>query len=111
MPLDIKSSVEGTTARLTLIGQLDGASAPAVRTKVEELLTQKLDKLVLLLEDLSFMASAGLRIIIFAKQRQPQLRLYVIRPQEPIIETLKKTGFYDAVYVQDDEPADGATAS
>ena len=110
MPLDIKSSVEGTTARLTLVGQLDGASAPAVRTAVEELLTQKLDKLVLLLEDLSFMASAGLRIIIFAKQRQPQLRIYVIRAQEPIIDTLRKTGFYDAVYVQDAEPADGATA-
>ena len=111
MSLDMTSSVEGTTARLTLTGQLDGASAPAVRTKIEELLTHKLDKLVLLLEGLSFMASAGLRIIIFAKQRQPQLRIYVIRPQEPIIETLKKTGFYDAVYVQDDEPADGATAS
>lgn len=111
MPLDINSSVEGTTARLTLVGQLDGASAPAVRTKVEELLTNKLDKLILLLEDLTFMASAGLRIIIFAKQRQPQLRIYVIKPQEPIIDTLKKTGFYDAVYVQDAEPADGASAS
>ena len=111
MPLDIKSSVEGSTARLTLAGQLDGASAPAVRSKVEELLTNKLERLVLLLEDLTFMASAGLRIIIFAKQRQPQLRIYVIKPQEPIIDTLRKTGFYDAVYVQDTEPADGATAS
>lgn len=111
MPLDINSSVEGSTARLTLAGQLDGASAPAVRTKVEELLTHKLDKLILLLEDLTFMASAGLRIIIFAKQRQPQLRIYVIKPQEPIVDTLKKTGFYDAVYVQDAEPADGASAS
>jgi anti-anti-sigma factor len=111
MPLDIKSSVEGTTARLTLAGQLDGASAPAVRTKVEELLAQQLDKLVLLVEDLSFMASAGLRIIIFAKQRQPQLRIYVIKPQEPIVDTLRKTGFYDAVYVQDAEPTEGATAS
>ena len=110
MPLDIKSSVEGTTARLTLAGQLDGASAPAVRAKVEELLAQKLDRLVLLLDDLSFMASAGLRIIIFAKQRQPQMRIYVIRPQEPIVETLRKTGFHDAVYIQDSEPADEATA-
>lgn len=110
MPLDIQSSVEGTTGRLTLTGQLDGASAPAVRAKVEELLTHKLDKLVLLLEELSFMASAGLRIIIFAKQRQPQLKIYVVRPQEPIIDTLRKTGFYDAVYVQDSDPADEAAA-
>lgn len=110
MPLDIKSSVEGTTARLQLAGELDGASAPTVRTEVEKLLTHKLDRLVLQLEELSFMASAGLRIIIFAKQRQPQLKIYVVRPQEPIIETLKKTGFYDAVYVQNSEPEGEAPA-
>jgi len=108
MPLDIKSSVEGTTGRLKLAGELDGASAPAVRTEVEKMLTNKLDRLVLLVEELSFMASAGLRIIIFAKQRQPQLKIYVVKPQEPIVETLKKTGFYDAVYVQDSEPGEAA---
>jgi len=110
MPLDIKSSVEGTTGRLKLTGELDGASAPAVRTEVEQMLTHKLDNLVLLVENLNFMASAGLRIIIFAKQRQPQLKIYVVKPQESIIETLKKTGFYDAVYVQDSEPGEGAAA-
>jgi anti-anti-sigma factor len=104
MPLDIKSSLEGTTARLQLTGELDGASAPAVRNEVEQLLKTKLDRLVLQVEQLNFMASAGLRIIIFAKQRQPQLKIYVVRPQEAIIETLRKTGFYDAVYVQDTEP-------
>jgi len=106
MALDIKSSVEGTSARLQLAGELDGASAPAVRTEVEKLLADKLDRLILLVENLTFMASAGLRIIIFAKQRQPQLKIYVVKPQEPIVETLKKTGFYDAVYVQDTEPGE-----
>ena len=110
MPLDIKSSVQGTTARLQLTGELDGASAPAVRSEVEQLLTHKLDNLVLQVENLNFMASAGLRIIIFAKQRQPQLRIYVIRPQDTVVETLKKTGFYDAVYVQDSEPGGEAAA-
>lgn len=111
MALDIQPSVTGTTGRLKLKGQLDGASAPAVRTEIEQLLTQKLERLVLQVEDLTFMASAGLRIIIFAKQRQPQLKIYVIKPQEPIIDTLKKTGFYDAVYVQDDEPGDEASVN
>ena len=110
MPLDMKSSVEGTTARLTLAGQLDGASASAVRNEVEQLLNQKPDQLVLQVENLTFMASAGLRIIIFAKQRQPQLKIYVVKPQEPIVETLKKTGFYDAVYVQQNDPGEEAAA-
>ena len=111
MSLDIQASVEGATARLNLTGQLDGASAPAVRNEIEKLLTQKLDRLVLLLENLTFMASAGLRIIIFAKQRQPQLKIYVVKPQERIVDTLKKTGFYDAVYVQDTDPGDQASVN
>ena len=106
----MNSSVEGKTARLRLSGQLDGASAPAVRQELEQLLTQKLQRLVLSVEGLDFMASAGLRIIIFAKQRQPDLKIYIIKPQEPIVDTLKKTGFYDAVYVQDSEPSEEAAS-
>jgi anti-anti-sigma factor len=108
MPVDIQSTVKGSTARLRLSGQLDGGSAPAVRSEVEQLLTHKLDRLVLLVDELTFMASAGLRIIIFAKQRQPQLKIYVVRPQEPVVDTLKKTGFYDGVYVQQTDPGDEA---
>lgn len=111
MSLDIQSSVQGATARLTLSGQLDGASAPAVRNEIEKMLAQKLDRLILQVENLSFMASAGLRIIIFAKQRQPQLKIYVVKPQEPIVDTLQKTGFYSAVYVQDTDPGDEAAAN
>jgi hypothetical protein len=52
------------------------------------------------------MASAGLRILIFAKQKQPTLRIYVVKPQPAIVDTLRKTGFYDGVYVVDVEPAE-----
>ncbi len=49
------------------------------------------------------MASAGLRILIFAKQKQPGLRIYLVKPQPAIVDTLHKTGFYDGVYVTDAE--------
>ena len=111
MPLEINSSIRGKTARLVLAGELDGASAPSVRTKVEEILAQKPEQLVLAVEKLSFMASAGLRIIIFAKQRLPNLKIYVIKPQDTVLETLKKTGFYDSVYVQETDLVDEAAAT
>jgi hypothetical protein len=54
------------------------------------------------------MSSAGLRVLIFAKQKSPNLTIYMVKPQAPIVDTLKKTGFYDGVYVTDTEPESGA---
>jgi anti-anti-sigma regulatory factor len=54
------------------------------------------------------MSSAGLRVLIFAKQKAPGLTISVVKPQPPILDTLKKTGFYDGVYVTDTEPESGA---
>jgi len=103
MPLEMSSSVDGNTARLSLAGELDGASAPAVRDVVDGLLRGSPHRLLLLVEKLTFMASAGLRILIFAKQKQPNLRIYVVRPQETVLDTLKKTGFYQSVYIVNSE--------
>jgi anti-anti-sigma factor len=103
MPLEMTSSTDGKTARLTLGGELDGASAPAVRDAVDKALQSKPERLVLVLENLTFMASAGLRILIFAKQKQAGLKIYLVKPQETVVDTLKKTGFYQSVYIVDRE--------
>jgi anti-anti-sigma factor len=103
MPLQMSSSVEGKTARLNLGGELDGASAISVRDAVEYVLQGRPERLVLAVEKLTFMASAGLRILLFAKQKQPDLKIYIVKPQEVIVDTLKKTGFYQSVYVVDRE--------
>ncbi len=105
MALDIQSTVDGDVARIALSGELDGSTAPQLRETVDKLLSGKPAQLVLQVEDLSFMASAGLRILIFAKQKQPTLKIYLVRPQPAIVDTLHKTGFYDGVYVVDAEPA------
>jgi anti-anti-sigma factor len=109
MPLNMKSSVEGTTARIVLSGELDGNSAPAVRQEVDKCLGGSPSRLVLVVDQLSFMASAGLRILIFAKQKQPGLKIYMVKPQPTVVDTLKKTGFYDGVYVVDSEDMAAAT--
>jgi anti-anti-sigma factor len=64
--------------------------------------------LVLLVQELVFMASAGIRMLIFAKQRMgPTVDVYVIAPQEPILDTLKRTGLLHSVIVQPEyRPAD-----
>lgn len=106
MALEIESSSAANLARISLAGELDGSTAPKLRETVDKLLNSQTLQLLLNVEKLSFMASAGLRILIFAKQKQPTLKIYVIKPQPAIVDTLRKTGFYDGVYVVDAEPAE-----
>jgi anti-anti-sigma factor len=108
MALEMSSSVQGGKALLTLSGELDGSSAPAVRETVDRLLSGSPSHLVLSVEKLNFMASAGLRILIFAKQKQPGLKIYFVKPQDTVVETLKKTGFHQGVYITDSENIDEA---
>lgn len=101
MAIELKSYSQGNAGCLVLAGELDAAAAVEVRVVVEQVLATRPGKLVLFVEELRFMASAGLRILIFAKQKQPDVQIYLIKPQPPIVETLKKTGFYESVYVEE----------
>jgi anti-anti-sigma factor len=105
MALEIDSAVDANTARIALSGELDGSTAPALREAVDKALSSKPAQLVLQVEKLTFMASAGLRILIFAKQKQPNLKIYLVKPNAAIVDTLHKTGFFDGVYVTETEPA------
>ena len=111
MALKMDSAVQGDTARLTLAGEVDGTTAPLMRAEVDKLLNSSPHSLILQVAELTFMSSAGLRVLIFAKQKQPTLNIYVVKPQPPIVDTLRKTGFYDGVYVTDTEPDTGVPAA
>jgi anti-anti-sigma factor len=111
MPLTINSSSQGNSARLKLTGEVDGTTAGNFRTEVDRALTSAPAILILDVEQLTFMSSAGLRVLIFAKQKLPTLTIYVLKPQPPIVDTLRKTGFYDGVYVTETEPETGSVKS
>lgn len=103
MPLTISSSQSGDRAVVKLAGTFDASSAESVRQAVDAALTAKPAWLELDVEEVAFMSSAGLRVIIFAKQKQPDVKIAFRKPQPPILDTLKKTGFLDAVYVVGDD--------
>jgi len=108
MPIQLKSYSKGNSGCVVLSGELDAGAAGEVRVVVEQVLATKPGKLVLYVEQLTFMACAGLRILIFAKQKQPDVKIYLIKPQAVVVETLKKTGFYESVYILEEELSDAA---
>jgi anti-anti-sigma factor len=108
MPLTITSKASPSTAVITLAGQLDAESAPSFRSEVDKLVSPDRQRLVVVLEDLDFMASAGFRVLIFAKQKNPDLDIYLVRPQDAVLGSLQKTGFARQVTVSEIDIADEA---
>ncbi len=100
-----ESSLEITpkgVAKVTLTGELDASVAQEFRDKVDEAAKQKAKRLVLIMTDLEYMASAGLRSLIFAKQKMgPNVDIYVVGAQAPIVDTLTMTGFHHSVIMVD----------
>lgn len=96
--LEIVNSI----ARITLAGELDAAVAGQFRAQVEEAAREHVKSLVLFMQDLSYMASAGLRALVFARQKMGNdVNIYMIGAQEGILETLTMTGLNNSVILLD----------
>jgi anti-anti-sigma factor len=102
MSFNATTEINGKVAIITIMGDLDAAAAPAFRQEVEKAAAAAADQLVLEMSGLEFMASAGLRVLIFAKQKMgANVDIYVVAPQEMVLETLEKTGFDQSVIITD----------
>lgn len=106
MALTVVSVTNVDVVEITLAGELDGSTAPQFQAELEKTAAVKPRRLVLRVQELVFMASAGIRMLVFAKQRMGAgVDVYVIAPQEPILDTLKRTGLLHTVIVQTEYPA------
>jgi anti-anti-sigma factor len=106
MAFQIETAVEEAVARMTLVGELDSLSARVFQTEIEKIASLPIEALVLDMEKLDFMSSAGLRVLIFSKQKiGPKLSIYIVKPQELIVDTLEKTGLHHSVTIVDQYPA------
>ena len=91
------------TAKINLSGDLDGSTAEQFKKRIEEVATLDITRLVLLMKDLDYLASAGLRVLIFAKQKMgANVDIFIVGAQELVLETIKKTGFHHSVILLND---------
>jgi anti-sigma B factor antagonist len=67
--LDVKEGREDGAQALELVGELDVASAPALRERLAEVATRGVGPLVIDLSALNFIDSTGLSVLLNAKRR------------------------------------------
>ena len=98
MTLAIEITKAENCVTMTLSGEVDTKTAPELLKELTGLELNVLSQLRMKLAEVSFMSSAGLRALVFAKQKMPHTaRLYVIGASEVIQDTISKTGLTQAV--------------
>lgn len=102
MAFDVILEMNGSEARITLTGELDAASAPAFKAEIDNAASANAQRLVFFMEGLTYMASAGLRALIFARQKMgADVDIYLIGTQDEVRDTLEMTGFHYSVIMLD----------
>lgn len=98
MAFESTLEMQGNIAKIALVGELDASVAQNFRDKIEEAASKKAKKLVLLLATLDYMSSAGLRTLVFAKQKMGAgVTIYVVGAQPQVVEPIRQTGFHHSV--------------
>jgi anti-anti-sigma factor len=98
MAFSSKLEIVNQVAKISLGGRLDASTAGQFRDLIDQAAANKVKAVALLLAELEYMASAGLRMIVFARQKMgPTVKIYVIAPQDIVRETIEVSGFIQAV--------------
>ncbi|MBQ7500468.1 MAG: STAS domain-containing protein [Clostridia bacterium] len=98
--LNIEKKTNGTELTIALAGRLDTTTAPELETVVKESL-DGVTALILDMEALEYVSSAGLRVLLSAqKVMNKQGTMKVTRVGETIMEIFEVTGFSDILDIE-----------
>jgi anti-anti-sigma factor len=93
---------QGTVAKITLVDRIDTTNAPALADDLKKLVGQNIEKIVFLAKDLKYISSAGLRAIVFAKQKiGKNTTVFLVGASKEILGVFKMTGFDSFLTVQE----------
>ena len=92
--MDIKLINRGTSGELILIGRLDANSAPEAEEIFKEMI-ERFDTIVLNMEQLDYISSAGLRVIkiIHMGMKKKNGELVLTNVQKMVMEVFEMVGF------------------
>ena len=90
---------ENGTLRISLGGRIDSSCAAQVENDVKRILSENPAENVLLdLDDLEYISSAGLRVFLQLRKKNPSLRLVNVSPE--VFNILEMTGFTEIIPIE-----------
>lgn len=93
--MNIRQTIERDTALLTLTGRLDTNTSPDLEQVIEELFQKGLKRMDLDIQELGYISSAGLRVILSTHKKCIKIggHLTVLNAGEMASELFEMTGF------------------
>ncbi len=92
----ISYKLDGNTMTIALKGHIDSANAPEVEREIGEALDREVpEKLILDAQELEYISSAGLRIILRLRKEMKTLKIINVAPE--VYEIFDMTGFTEMV--------------
>lgn len=89
---------EDRFSRIVLEGRIDSANAPEIDKQIFDSLDTAAEKIVIDAENLTFISSAGLRVILKLRKNCKDIEITGVSPE--VYEVLEMTGFTEMVKVQ-----------
>lgn len=107
MSFTVTSSIDSGVAKMTLAGRLDANTAQQFKAEIEKVAQHRPQTIALFVNELEYMASAGIRMLVFTKQKMgASADIYMVGAAEQIVHTLEMTGVDKSViFVETFEPA------
>ncbi|MFC1575233.1 STAS domain-containing protein [Gemmatimonadota bacterium] len=94
--------LQGGIAKIDLGERVDTTNAGDLTETLRTLVGQDVSKVVMEATNLEYLSSAGLRAIVFAKQKIGQgLDVILVGAREEIVDVITMTGFDSFVTIQD----------
>ncbi|MCB9497584.1 MAG: STAS domain-containing protein [Fibrobacteria bacterium] len=99
---DFIATFENGVVKIILEGKLDALAAPKLADHLKTLVGQGVSKVVFFAEKLTFISSAGLRVIVFAKQKMgADVSVFLIKPPQEVVDVVNMTGFEGFLQIQE----------
>ena len=102
MDSKIEVHYQNDVAQFTLSGKVDATNASVLSDELKKLVGKPVNKIIFRTENLEYISSAGLRAIIFAKQKIGEnAEVFLIAPQQTVLEIIKMSGLDSFLTIQD----------
>ncbi|MFI5934572.1 STAS domain-containing protein [Actinoplanes sp. NPDC051494] len=95
----------GSTVIIKLDGELDASTAGDFRKQIDIAAETGVERLVLDMAKLTYLSSAGLRGLVFARQKmEDSVSIVLVQASDEVERTIRMVGFHHSVVFADQVP-------
>ena len=103
MDSEFTITFENNIVQIELPSRLDATNAGGLQDDLKQFIGKEVEKMIFLAPNLEYMSSAGLRVIIFAKQKiGVDAHIFLIGASEAILNVVKMSGLDNFMTIQDE---------